>query len=473
MNNSKLIELLQSFSKPQIQGFEKYMVYESTSGKSSRSAVALYRLLQKQKFHLPNSWDKERVWSKLFPNQAFSDLTLRKLMHEINHNALTFLGMEQIKKHPQLFRQMMLEATQEKSLSKHTNTLKKQSQKYFSTEADRDAKFHYNLYLYNRLHYLEAEKARKRDQLTDLLKQMDYQLECHYLTNKLRHYCDSISNRVFFALDGEELTLPSGFLDTILEGPYVQEISVKVYALIAKMLEEPEQEQWFRRVKNLLHSLSDKFSSNEQDALYIFLKNYCIGYQINQGNSSYFHELFDISKTLLDKGVTQRNGDITPQAYKNIITVGLYVNEFDWTESFIRDFTDLLPESDRQNALNYNLAKVFFAQKKYPQVIEQLREVAYANHTYALGSKLMLIKTYFELNEDRALDSLIDSFRIYLRRNRTISKEVRQQYSSILRFIKKLLYLPPGSNKARTALRKEIEASEPVADKDWILEKVT
>jgi len=71
-----------------------------------------------------------------------------------------------------------------------------------------------------------------------------------------------------------------------------------------------------------------------------------------------------------------------------------------------------------------------------------------------------------------ALDSLIDSFRIYLRRNKQISSEVRRQYQKVLRFVRKMFYLPPGSKEDVRKLKEELQAAEHLADKKWMLEKV-
>ena len=164
---------------------------------------------------------------------------------------------------------------------------------------------------------------------------------------------------------------------------------------------------------------------------------------------------------------------LKPGVYKNIITIGLAVKEYDWVEQFIKDYTQKLPKDHQENALVYNLSQVYFSQKKYDLVIEQLREVEYKNVVYALGGKLTLLKTYFETCEHRALDSLMDSFRIYLRRNRLISKDVRQQYMNSLRFTKKLANLAPYDKKGLQKAREQIEKCKALAAKKWLLEKVT
>jgi len=471
MNKSKLLDLLRAMSENERSLFVPYLEYKSSLANVSEAALLLFDYVQKH-LNREEALNKEKAWRILYPNEAFRDTRLRKIMHELNQASMDFLVQYKITKQEQLQRQVGLEISWTKGLPKHYRSLERQTQDYFEKESLRDDQYHLQQMQYYDLAYRRAERITRRPQLANLLRQKNYHLDAYFYMEKLRNYCNSISNRVFFSLEGEELSLPEGFLEVIARSPQAREVGVSMYLSVARMLENPGKTSFFYQLKQELKEYSHHFSLDEQDNLYIFLKNYCIGYQINQGNSQFFHELFDLSCTLLEKGITQRNGVITPQAYKNIITVGLHVQAFDWTEQFIRDFTSLLPEEERHNALNYNLAKVFFNQGDYQRVIEQLREVAYANHTYALGSKLMLLKTYYELGEDRALDSLIDSFRIYLRRNRAISREVRQQYQNVLRFVRKLFYLPSQSTEARAKLRKEVEACEPLADKTWILSKL-
>ena len=150
----------------------------------------------------------------------------------------------------------------------------------------------------------------------------------------------------------------------------------------------------------------------------------------------------------------------------------LHVGAFDWVEQFIQKFTGHLPEARQENALAYNLAKVYFHQAEYEKVIGQLREVEYQSLAYALGSKMMLLRTYYELGEFLALDSLAESFRIYLRRKREISRDVRQQYMNVLRFVRKLSRLDPRDQAAIGRTRKEVEECNALAAKKWVLEKV-
>ena len=122
--------------------------------------------------------------------------------------------------------------------------------------------------------------------------------------------------------------------------------------------------------------------------------------------------------------------------------------------------------------MSYNLAKVYFHKEDYQKVIEQLREVEYKNLSYTMGGRLMLLKTYYELNELDALESLLDSYGIYLRRNKLISREVKQQLMNGIRFTRKLASLAPYDKPGIQKLKTQINNCKALAAKKWLLEKV-
>ena len=166
------------------------------------------------------------------------------------------------------------------------------------------------------------------------------------------------------------------------------------------------------------------------------------------------------------------NGQISEGVFKNTVTIGLRVNEFDWVEDFIREYAPYLPSNIRENARTFNLANVYSHQKKYDQVIELLRDVEYSDIVYALGSKLVLLRTYYESDEYMAMDSLIDSFKIYLRRNKVISKGLKREYNNFLIFLKKLSTLSSSNPQAVQKLKKRVQETSHVMSKKWLLERI-
>jgi len=137
--------------------------------------------------------------------------------------------------------------------------------------------------------------------------------------------------------------------------------------------------------------------------------------------------------------------------------VGVRIGEFDWIENIIRKYSDKLPKDFRENAITYNLASVYFHKREYDKVIELLREVEYQDLYYALDGKWLLIKTYYELDEPEPMEALLESFRIFLLRNKLISKTKERQYLNLIRFVKKMNKLPYNNQQAAQKLQKKVE----------------
>jgi hypothetical protein len=141
-------------------------------------------------------------------------------------------------------------------------------------------------------------------------------------------------------------------------------------------------------------------------------------------------------------------------------------------ETFIETYTAYLPSNIRENARTFNLASLHFHQKKFRQVISLIRDVEYSDLVYALSAKQLLVRTYFELGEYIVLDSLIDSFKIFLRRNKQISKTQKMEYLNFLSFVKSLTVLNPWDHQKIKNLSSRIEKASSLMPKKWLLEKI-
>jgi len=130
-------------------------------------------------------------------------------------------------------------------------------------------------------------------------------------------------------------------------------------------------------------------------------------------------------------------------------------------------------QSGAQNAYTFNLAKLYFYQKKYDQVLPLLQNVEYTDIFYQLDSKTTLIKVYYELGSYLPLMSLKESFAIMLRRKKLISEQNRINYMNFIRFTMKLFRADVKDQIKLNSLKKAIADSTNVADKGWLLEKVT
>ena len=90
----------------------------------------------------------------------------------------------------------------------------------------------------------------------------------------------------------------------------------------------------------------------------------------------------------------------------------------------------------------------------------------------ALQGRWLLVKTYYELDEFDALDALIDSFRIFLRRNKSISKSYQKMYLNAIKFLQKIMKIPYESKGLADKLSIQITECNPIAERRWLLTKL-
>jgi hypothetical protein len=477
MLSPKLISFLSSFSSSELQAFDGFL--RSPYFNQNSELVKLFMLLQAPLTDLPGpklqqaaKLEKKVVWKKLFGRQAYNDAKLRRYCSELLHLAYQFKYVDHCISDAKEEIVYLLNTTKQPGMEKHFRGIDRKFNNLKQSEHQPSRDYFEQLYAYHMAHHRKQEATGEKLDNFRQIECADYYLDCHYYLQKLKHYCDALGYQNFMARK-PDIRLPEDFLEKLSHSDLLKEQPwLRMYYFTARMLAAENGEPWFYKLKEQLFSEVEQLPEEDANALCIHLSNFCIDKKINVGETAFFHELFDVYRRSIESGLLIKNEVLSHQDYKNIISVGLHIKEFAWVEYFIQHYTEKLSAEYRENALTYNLAKVYFHQAQYEKVIEQLREVEYQSPVYALGSKLLLLLTYFEMGEFLALDSLLDSFRIYLRRNRQISREVKQQYLNVIRFTRKLSRVNPGDEKRLLKIEQQVQNCKTLAARQWLQEKI-
>ena len=78
---------------------------------------------------------------------------------------------------------------------------------------------------------------------------------------------------------------------------------------------------------------------------------------------------------------------------------------------------------------------------------------------------------YYDLKEYDAMDSLMESFKTYLYRQKDLSYH-KESFTNLLRFSKKLLLLNTMNKTEKEVFRQEIENCNILAEKSWLLAQI-
>jgi Lon protease-like protein len=87
-------------------------------------------------------------------------------------------------------------------------------------------------------------------------------------------------------------------------------------------------------------------------------------------------------------------------------------------------------------------------------------------------AKTMLLKIYYEQGEFDALESLLESMRIYLQRKEALDPARKLAYKNLISLMKKLLNLNPYSKTQTERMRALVESTDPLMERDWLLRQL-
>jgi hypothetical protein len=235
-----------------------------------------------------------------------------------------------------------------------------------------------------------------------------------------------------------------------------------------------ENTSHYFKLIELLDKYHTRFSPEELYKMYISALNYCTK-RVNKNDKLFLTVFHDLYKVLLKKEILfygTPTMELSPWHFKNVVLIANRLEEYTWTENFIKEYQHKLPKELRESAVSYNLANVYFNKKQYDKVQNLLQTVDYQDLTYSLGSKTMLMIIYYERDEFEALDSILKSFQTYLNRHKDIAETRRLQYLYLIKFVKRMMKIMPGDKKAVEQLKQEVLEANTTASQKWVLEKL-
>jgi tetratricopeptide (TPR) repeat protein len=245
---------------------------------------------------------------------------------------------------------------------------------------------------------------------------------------------------------------------------------IALYYFAMHMIRHPEQEDWFVRFSHGLDAHRHLFPDEELKTLYFQAINYCIR-RHNLGDHAYSVRLLDYYKTALKEKYLLTNGHLSKNTYRNINTIAIRLGHYDEALHLSLTYVELLRKEDKKSAYNFNMANIFYAQKKYSEAIEALQEVDFDDHLSNLFAKTILMKIFYETGADRLLDAHLDAMQVYLTRKKIIGYH-KNNYTKIIKFTRMLIRLNAYDRKAKEALMEKIRQEKLIPDRDWLLREV-
>ena len=294
----------------------------------------------------------------------------------------------------------------------------------------------------------------------------DQTLDTHYFLQKIKLICHALNEAQFTKFD--YTVQNADFIIERIENSLLKTHPIiSIYLHIYALFTHSQPDEHLTKTKEILSRLS-ALHTQEQKTIYQYFINFCI-IQINRGHAHFEQELLDI---FISYNQTISDPYISPFRFKNIVNLSLKLKRYAFAEEFITHYGQKLPEDIRSTTIAFNMAKLYYETKKYDMAIDTLLYTVNDDLTYNLSAKLLIAKTFYEKGEYTFLSSFLESFRIYILRNKEMNTTLKKNYHVFIRFCGKLIALQNKKEKEIAAFNTKILSMENLPDKLWLLEKI-
>jgi len=467
MQKSRLIEVLQTFSKKEFRELKKWL--HSPAHNQRQDVIALYEyVVKRDRLEKSEALAKEKVFPVIYPNEKFDDAKMRQVMHFMFKAVESYLVFSKLEQEEIQVKLSLLNIYRQRKLEKNFSKTQKDIGAYFDNVVHNDEDNFYNEYLFQKEVY-EYNSLIKRAQTLNLQELTDT-FDKAFIAEKLKQACLLLAHQKVYNAT-YETGLLHGVLDFIDKKDSIHNSRINIYYFLYKITLDRNNVADFFTLKEYIKE-DQSIPKTEIRSIYLGAINFCINL-MNAGNEQFIREAFELYKIGMDKEVFIEKGILSRWTFKNVIAIALRLKEFEWAESFIRNHGAYLEEKHKESFTHFNLAKLFYEKEDFQSALDMLSNYEPKDILINIDAKIMLLKIYYELNEFQVLESLLESMRAYLqRKKKMIGTQYLELYKNIIRYTKKLIKVNPYNKDQVAKLRQEIEAATPLTEKKWLLKQV-
>lgn len=477
MYQSKLIETLKVLSATELNRLDKYV--RSPYFNPNKDIIRLFELIKP--YHptfASNRLAKEMIYEALFPEETYKDDKLRKIRNYLLDLVYGFLAQEKRGNDKFVQHLAIIQGLDSLGLKEEAKRLIPKGRKLYSKPQKLEVDYFEHQFLLEilDLEFSFAEHSRPKEKS---FEKVLLPLDLYYLLNKLRLGC-SLFNRAKIVDEIVNMAYWEHFLTFASHAfeNYKKNLDqhtkgfplVYTYYLTLSLFKKGDS--YYENFKTYVQEFNVRWVDHYRLELMGYGVNFCIRKCV-QGEITYLEEMFFWYKQLAQQQLISTHSSFFLNAYKNMVTLGLSLKAFDWTENIIENHKENLPESYREIAVSYNLANLYFHQQKYQLANKELLKVIdFPDPFYKISTDILRIKLFYEMDKEEVdIIRLCKNLEKYISRDKKLAGNKKTAYKKFCRLTRKLL----DARHDRVKLAKfetELKKHEFLHDKVWLEEKI-
>ncbi|MBL8017064.1 MAG: hypothetical protein JNK43_07335 [Ignavibacteria bacterium] len=476
MKNTDLIELLKYFDQSDIKSFSKFL--SSPYFNSNKAAVSLFSEIRKYypEFN-SDDFNKQNIYSKVFPVEKYNDVKMRKLISDLNKLAEKYLSVERLTKNEkQMYNSLLLFKKEKSFFNKNESHLRNWENLLSSSKSKIDEEYYYFRFSLNSLKaHFESFKSTyvpnsKNTEFSSLI--------CYFALKAMQIRCVAQIYILIYSIKEFDNTLIEELLNLEITGYFSSEPLIGIYCNIVRLfnLDIKESRILLQSVHNAISEMENRISNQEKLFLYWVVSQYLIlvskRHILTEFRSLKWHYLKKQIEIEIEEG-----GKLSWPVYISIVNNGLTQNELEWTEKFIIEFTNLVSSEEKNVIAGWAEAKLLNAKGEYSDSQRKLQLINTNLRELKYDIDSLTIINYYELKKYNELSYHLQAFNKYLSktaavRDKDIQKSSGGGFIMAVNLLVKLQYSTNPSQKIKIINKLNKIIGRRILYRKWIVEKL-
>jgi len=475
-----LIELLNSFSAKELEGFRHFVSCKYFN--SDKYTVALIEILLKNVVGKKefNVAEQRIAYQHTFPgkpspkeelNQKEKSLLIVK-MNVLTRLAELFLCHEGLLKNKACKTELLYKELLDRNQFWLFNRQVKKDKKVIENQEVKGLE-HYAHELkveFGILNYTDRAGLLGKQ---DNLKELNTSLDIHYLLNKLGLHITALLQNFFYVGKSPDLESINHLSNLLKQPVYADHPLIKIYQMTIKLL-NTNDENTYTELLNLLDKYTSLISMEDLYDFYVLVLNFCT-LQIRRGNLEYYQNCLELYQIMDSKNIFVRGDTISPQRLRNIIVLGCYLKDFDWASEILLKYRQKVKKTYQKSVYHFNLGLINFYKEKYKEAVKNFIRVDNFDLSYDTDCRIMLLQCHYELDEEYD-ERTMQIFRMaekYIQKKQTLTLNMKKRYLNFIRPLMSLYRFRHGIGKMTLErIKEKLEKQDINKDKRWLLGKI-
>jgi hypothetical protein len=485
--NNKALEIISTFSKAELNEFNKFIT--SPFFNNNSKVTDYYSYMQKFNLHSGNSdRNEEDIFTHIYPGEKYRNDRIRKLSSELYKLAQRFISQKRFDTNKILNKRFLIEELSERKLDKLFELRIDDVKKETANISKEDFNFLHELFnLENTEVTFHLERNNQAKTKETVLKRGEH-LITYFLMMFFKNIDDMEANASSYNAEYEGSLLDefnknfnaANVIEFIKKNNLLHSHSLIIYYSLFTAWRDFDNDRLYLEARELVNENFDKLRMNDKESVIVIMMNYCIKKFYYTQNPVYNQEKFFIYKLYLKHKIYKNAKNLGRTMYMNILKLAIMIGEFEWANEFVDKYVTefgigAADSGDIEMMRHFSYAMIAFHNKDYKKALKESSKVTAGIEEMSdkIGLKTYIICSHYELGDYDAAYEELKNFKVFLKNN-NISGYFRNPALNYTKALTKLLSYNLSTRrqkKGQDALEKYITELGVMNFRSWVLKK--